>query len=134
MTQRDIHTNIDSALAIKPDQYASGETNSEGAVDLQGYGSAAIRVVVGAVDTAGVTIKVQERDSESDDWADADDDHLQGSNARELESDDAESVVEMGYTGYKRYIRVLADASTGDAHLAAVVERGHPGVRVSKED
>lgn len=136
---RDIHSNIAVATVIAPAVLAADNTPAN--IDLAGFNSAmlAISVGVGGITFNG-TNKVEFKLTHSDDGTTFEavtDDDVQGVEAVEaggivlaLKAAHADpSVHKVGYIGYRRYLRLLADFSgthgTGTA-ISATVIKGYP--------
>jgi len=123
MANQDLKNNISVATTLAPDAYTANVTGNT--VDLNGYESAAIVAVVGAITDGTHSLTVQESDDGST-WSDVDASQLQGSFA-DLASNTNQ---EVGYIGNKRYIRVnttVAGATDGGKY-AVVIVRGNPKV------
>lgn len=121
---RDLVSNIGPVAAIAPAVHSATATGS--AVDLMGFDGAAVIINTGAIDGAGAfTAKVQESDTTtSGDFADVAAGDLIGTLPATLA---ANAVAKIGYTGSKRYIRVVMTKNSGTSIAAgAVVVRGHP--------
>lgn len=120
---RDLTNNIGAALAIVPavkSAAGAGET-----VDTKGYGSVAFLVNTGAIVSAGdFGVKVQESDTTTDgDFTDAAA-AVVDSNAPATLA--ANSAYRLGYTGFKRYIRLYLTKAGGTSIAAgAVAALGH---------
>ncbi|MCO6178821.1 hypothetical protein [Ciceribacter sp. RN22] len=115
---RDIAHNIAAVQAIAPDVLAA--TTMGAALDLLGYGSAAFVVNTGAIVGAGdFTAKVQESDTTtSGDFTDVDAGLLHGALPASLA---ANSVVKVGYRGFKRYVRLVITQNSGTSIAAGAV-------------
>lgn len=139
MATRSIMEQLGPALTLEYADYAAaGDGNS---VDLRGFDSAELHLVVGAVTGDGATVILQERDDTADSWETVADDHVQNpasdssANAVVIESADANSVMRLGYVGHNRFVRARVDAAPGAANLTGVVVRGHPHITpVAKDD
>jgi hypothetical protein len=107
---RDIVNNIGAVQALAPAVIAATATGA--ALDLLGFESAAIVINTGAIVGSGdYTAKVQESDTTtSGDFADVDADDLQGAFPASLSAD---SVVKVGYRGFKRYLRLVVTKNSG---------------------
>lgn len=128
MVSRDLRSNISPAQSIQA-AAVTATVNGSG-VDLRDYGSAAIIIALGtfAGTTPSATVKIQESDDDSayTDVAAAD---LQGGALPGIDTSNDAGVIERGYIGGKRYIRVAVTAISGagaSLPLAAVIVRGHP--------
>ncbi|MAW86507.1 MAG: hypothetical protein CMJ42_08270 [Phyllobacteriaceae bacterium] len=121
---RDLANNIGAVQAITPAVLSATVTGS--ALDLQGYESAAVIINTGAIVSAGdFTAKLQESDTTtSGDFADVAAADLVGTLPAALEAD---SAYRQGYTGNKRYLRVVITKNGGTSIAAgAVLVKGHP--------
>jgi hypothetical protein len=121
---RDLRNNIDSVVVFGP--ISLDADNTPAAIDLRGFDAAVVQIAVGVGGiTFDATNKVEFKLTHSDDTvytavADADVD-LTESNITTVGSGGivrsliaahaAASVVNIGYTGGKRYLKVLADFS-----------------------
>lgn len=124
---RDLVDNIGAVLALSPAVQAA--TIKGNAIDLLGYGSAAMLINTGAIASAGdFTAKLQESDTTTDgDFTDAVAADLQGTLPASLAAD---SSVKQGYVGHKRYIRVVLTKNSGTSIAAgAVAVLGHAASR-----
>lgn len=120
---RDLVNNINDVTSLAP--AARTATANGTSVDLQGYNSAEVLFVVGAITDGTHTPKVQESDDNSafTDVAAADQDGTLAALA-------ASTNQAVGYKGNKRYLRAVSTvsgATTGGVY-AAVVIRGNPNV------
>jgi hypothetical protein len=107
---RDIVHNIKTVIAAAP---ASRAASFDGAaVDLLGFDSAALVVATGAVTGAGnMTVKLQESDTDAaGGFTDVAAEHLQGNVGGALV---ANTVVKVGYRGFKRYLRAVLTFNGG---------------------
>ena len=121
---RDLASNIGTVPAIAPAVLAATTTGD--AVDLQGFGSAALIVATGAIVSAGdFTAKLQESDTTtSEDFSDVAAGDLVGALPASLA---AASVAKVGYVGHKRYVRPVITKNGGTSiAAAAVVIKGEP--------
>jgi hypothetical protein len=135
---RDLQNNIALANSIAP-VVGSSDTDGSG-VDLQGYESATIVVTTGAEgDTLSASVKIDFKLEDSDDNSTFSAvtastsviGTVDGSGVFLTLDDGAESpqVASIGYTGGKRYVRVVADFTgthTIGTPIAAAVIKGHP--------
>jgi hypothetical protein len=128
----DIYHRFRTTSAIDP--IAMTTANADGiGVDLQGYRGALISVSLGASgNTLGasnlVTLQFYESTDNSTWTAIADTDLLGGNNTAVIDANaEANTVVQRGYVGFKRYVTVTANP-TGEVALpiSAVVVRGFP--------
>lgn len=115
---RDIASNIDVVAAVAPAVVAA--TNTSAAIDLLGFGSAAVVINTGAIVSAGdFTAKLQESDTTTGaDFADVDADDLVGGFPASLTAD---AVVKVSYVGNKRYLRTILTKNGGTSIAAGVV-------------
>lgn len=115
---RDIVNNIGAVQALAPAVIAATATGA--ALDLLGFESAAIVINTGAIVGSGdYTAKVQESDTTtSGDFADVDADDLQGAFPASLSAD---SVVKVGYRGFKRYLRLVVTKNSGTSIAAGAL-------------
>lgn len=120
---RSIEPNIGAAQVIAPVVVTA--TTTSAAIDLQGFESAALIVNTGAIGGAGdFTAKLQESDASGSGFADVDAAHLTGTFPASLEAD---SVVKVGYIGFKRYLKAVVTKNSGTSIAAsAVLIKGHP--------
>ncbi len=107
---RDFAHNIAAVQAIAPAVLSA--TTTSAALDLLGFGSAAFVVNTGAIAGSGnFTAKVQESDTTtSGDFTDVDADLLHGALPASLS---ANSVAQVGYRGFKRYVRLVITQNSG---------------------
>ena len=131
MVTRDLNSNIHGAVSLDPHGHDSSADGSS--VDLRGHDSATTMIVVGDVTDEGNVVKVQHADADDagdpDTWEDVDDGDLSGGdNGVTVDNDAAQSVIERGYHGDRRFLRLTVDGS-GNAELCGMVVRGHPHVR-----
>ncbi|MQW00878.1 hypothetical protein GHK46_27230 [Sinorhizobium medicae] len=115
---RDIVHNIKTVQAIAPAVLAASANGA--AIDLKGVGSVAIVLNTGAIEAAGdFTAKLQESDTTaSGDFADVDASHVMGELPASLA---ANSVVKVGYRGFKRYVRLVLTKNGGTSIAAGAV-------------
>ena len=121
---RDLSSNIAAVQAVAPAVLTA--TNTSAALDLSGFGSAAVVINTGAIAGSGnFTPKLQESDTTtSGDFTDVDAAHLIGEFPAALA---AASVVKVGYVGHKRYVRTVLTLNSGTSIAAGVViVKGHP--------
>ncbi|MEF2548900.1 hypothetical protein VQ045_17210 [Aurantimonas sp. E1-2-R+4] len=124
---RDIANNIGVVQAVAPAVLSA--TNTSPAIDLIGFDSAAVIVNSGAIVTAGdFTAKIQESDTTtSGDFTDVAAADLIGTFPATLAAD---SVVKVGYTGVRRYVRTVLTKNGGTSIAAGVmVVKGHAAGR-----
>lgn len=124
MTTRDLENALSAVHSIDPKAHTA-DVNGDSA-DLLGYDSAAAVINVGTWTDGTHTFEVQESDDDSTFTAVADAD-LSESEPVVDGADDDQTTYMIGYTGEKRYIRVVATvtgATTG-AEYGAVILRGH---------
>ncbi len=115
---RDIVHNIGVVQALAPQVLAATTTGA--ALDLLGFESAAIVINTGAIVSAGdYTAKLQESDTTtSGDFTDVTADDLQGTFPASLAAD---SVVKVGYAGFKRYLRLVVTKNSGTSIAAGAL-------------
>jgi hypothetical protein len=135
---RDIVNNISATHTVGP--AVLNATTNGAAVDLRGFNSAAVLVEVGVggitfTGTNKVDFVLQDSDDGSTGWAAVAANYIVGVTAangiiRSLTAAHAApSVVEVGYIGPKRYIRVVptfAGTHGTGTPMAVAVVRGHP--------
>jgi len=115
---RDLVNNIGTVLAISPAVLAATVTGA--ALDLRGFNSAVLVVNTGAIVGAGAfTVKLQESDTDvAGDFADVAAADLHGAYPASLAAD---SVVKVGYRGFKRYLRAVITKNSGTSIAAGAV-------------
>ncbi|MFG1314717.1 hypothetical protein [Xanthobacter autotrophicus] len=115
---RDLVNNIGTVLAISPAVLAATVTGA--ALDLRGFNSAVLVVNTGAIVGAGAfTVKLQESDTTtSGDFTDVAAVDLHGTYPASLAAD---SVVKVGYRGFKRYVRAVITKNSGTSIAAGAV-------------
>lgn len=124
---RDLVNNIGTVAALAPAVLTATATGA--ALDLIGFGSAAVVINTGAIASAGdFTAKLQESDTTtSGDFTDVAAGHIEGSFPTSLEES---AVVKVGYKGFKRYIRLVVTKNGGTSIAAsAVLIKGHAAER-----
>lgn len=122
---RDLSHNISPALALPP--AARTATANGTAVDLLGFGTAAVLVAFGAWTDGTHTPKLQESDNGSSGWTDVAAIDLAGSLSAVSAAPGGNTVQRVSYIGNKRYIRpvlTVASATTG-AIASVLVVRGN---------
>ncbi|MDW9626490.1 hypothetical protein RWA02_15600 [Sinorhizobium meliloti] len=107
---RDIVNNIKIVQAAPPATRAASFDGA--AVDLLGFGSAALIISTGAVTGAGdMTAKLQESDTPTaGDFTDVAAEHLEGSLPASLVTN---TEAKVGYRGFKRYLRAVLTLNSG---------------------
>ncbi|MFG1348602.1 hypothetical protein [Xanthobacter autotrophicus] len=115
---RDLKNNLGVVLAISPAVLAATTTGA--ALDLFGFNSAMLVVSTGAIVGAGdFTAKLQESDTTtSGDFTDVAAADLHGTFPASLAAD---SVVNIGYRGFKRYLRAVITKNGGTSIAAGAV-------------
>jgi hypothetical protein len=115
---RDIVNNIGVVQALAPAVLAATTTGA--ALDLLGFESAAVVINTGAIVGSGdYAAKVQESDTTtSGDFTDVGADDLQGALPASLSAD---SVVKVGYRGFKRYLRLVVTKNSGTSIAASAL-------------
>lgn len=112
---RDLFSNIGAKLALAPAVQSAAVQGP--AIDTLGFDSIAFVVNTGAIVSAGdFGLKVQESDTTTGgDFTDADADVVETNAPATLA---ASSTYKLGYTGFKRYVR-LAVTKAGGTSIAA---------------
>jgi hypothetical protein len=120
---RDIANNLNVVASLVPAVQTAAADGT--AVDLQGYGSAALLVQTGAIVSAGdFGIKLQESDASGSGFTDVASTHLIGTLPATLV---ASTVYEQGYRINKRYVRAVTTKAGGTSiALGAMIVRGMP--------
>lgn len=115
---RDLVHNIGAVQVVGPAVLTA--TTTSAAIDLSGFGSAALIVNTGAVAGSGdFSAKLQESDTTtSGDFTDVAAADLQGALPASLAAD---SVVKVGYGGNKRYLRAVITKNGGTSIAAGAV-------------
>ena len=115
---RDLVHNIGAVQALGPAVLSATATGA--ALDLNGFGSAALVVNTGSIVGSGdFTAKLQESDTTtSSDFTDVAASALQGTFPASLAAD---SVVKVGYVGVKRYIRLVVTKNSGTSIATGAV-------------
>lgn len=115
---RDMKSNIGAVQAIGPAVQAATITGA--AIDLRFFNSAMLLVSTGAIVGAGdFTAKLQESDTTtSGDFTDVAAANLHGAFPASLAAD---SVVTVGYRGFKRYVRAVITKNGGTSIAAGIV-------------
>jgi len=124
---RDLKSNIGAVQAVAPSVLTA--TVNGNALDLLGFNSAVLVVNTGAIVGAGdFTVKLQDSDTTtSGDFADVVAAQLHGAFPASLGAD---SVVRVGYAGFKRYVRAVITRNGGTSIAAsAVLLKGDAVVR-----
>lgn len=135
---RDLYSNIGAVLAIGPATLSAD--NTPAAIDLNGFGSVALLIAVGAGgitfdSTNKVEIKLTHSDDDQDYAAVTQTDVAgvavgTGGIIKSLTAPHASPTVDrIGYLGNKRYLKVLADFSGthgADTPIAVVIAKGNP--------
>jgi hypothetical protein len=123
---RDLSHNISPALSLPP---AARNASANGtAVDLLGFGTAAVLVAFGAWTDGTHTPKLQESDNGTSGWTDVAAIDMAGSFSAVSSAAGQNAVQRASYIGNKRFIRpvlTLAGATTG-ALTSVQVVRGNP--------
>ncbi|MFS0739432.1 hypothetical protein ABC365_02285 [Brevundimonas sp. 3P9-tot-E] len=118
MATRDLVSSISPRPSIAPAVHAATVTGEP--VDLNGYESATVSIVTGAIAGDGLfTFKLQDSDTTtSGDFEDV------GPASEPLLADEG---YKAGYVGTKRYVRAVLTKTSGTSIAAAVtIIRGHP--------
>lgn len=124
---RDLSHNLGVVQALAPQVLAATDTSA--AIDLKGFGSAAVVINTGAIVASGnFTAKLQESDTTtSGDFTDVAAANLIGTLPAALE---AASVYKQSYIGNKRYLRLVTTKNSGTSIAAgAVVIKGNAASR-----
>lgn len=119
---RDIAHNIGIVQAVAPAVLSANNTSS--AIDLLGFGSAAVVINTGAIVSSGdFSAKLQEADTTTaGDFADVAASDLVGELPATLE---AASVYKQSYVGTKRYLRTVFTKNGGTSiAVGAVIVKG----------
>ena len=123
---RDMSHNIGPVLSLSP---AARTASANGtAVDLLGFGEAAVLVTIGTWTDGTHTPKLQESDNGNSGWTDVAAGDLIGGFSVVNSAGGGNAVQRVSYIGNKRYIRaVLTVASaTNGAFAGVLVVRGNP--------
>lgn len=129
----DLYSELGAVETIAPAAYTAAphSDNTTGWVDLQGFQGAMIVIHAGTVTDGTFTTVVQDADVEAADKTDAAavaDAQLQGTELAFTSSVD-DQVLELGYLGFKRFLRVnftvAGGPSTGGVFAASIL-RGRP--------
>lgn len=127
MSVRDLYNNLKAVVAINP---TTGKDNLAGSlIDLQGFGGALVVVQSGTITDGTFTFELRHGNaSDGSDLAAVPDEDLLGTEPVFGATDD-NKVVQFGYIGTKRYIKLVATVSgspsTGGT-LGAIVIKGFP--------
>lgn len=124
--RKDSYSNVAAVLALSPAVQAA--TIKGNTIDLSGFATALLVVNTGAIVAAGdYTAKLQHSDTTTDgDFTDVAADDLLGTLPASLTED---GTFRQGYTGSKRYIRVVVTKNGGTSIAAgAVVIKGTPAL------
>lgn len=131
---RDLHNSVYPKRALSP--VAAGTDNTayvSQILDMQGYESAELVILIGANTDADVTFTVLIEDGAASNLSDAAavaDAQLLGTEAlASFQFDDDNEVRKIGYTGNKQYLRATitpANNAAGNIFIAAVWLLGHP--------
>jgi hypothetical protein len=120
---RDLKDNIVVDSVLDLGTYKTTQTSDP--IDLQGFDSAMIQLLVGTLTDGTFAPKLQECDTSGGTYADVAADEVVGAFANLASSTDQK----VSYVGSKRYLKlvvtVTGSPSTGCA-LAAVLVKGHP--------
>ncbi|MEU3600887.1 hypothetical protein ABZ714_19510 [Streptomyces sp. NPDC006798] len=116
----DIKSHIAPVQTIAPAAYTATATGT--GVDLANYDAAAVVVTVGAVTNNTFAVEVQESDQPASGYTAVPDGLLDGAEPATLT---AATTTVIGYHGIRRYLRVVATTSAGNAVFGATVVRGH---------
>ena len=120
MATKEIKNDINIEPGIVPASLSTGSTNG---VDVDTLGFDSVTLEAGIDGTFAGTFTIQEGDSTTA-YSDAGADDVVGTNGA---AGVASDVITLGYTGSKRYVRVVADASTGGVAYASFI-LGNPHV------
>jgi len=119
---RDLSNNISPAISLAP--AARTSTTNGAAIDLLGFGQAAVLVSFGAWTDGTHAPKLQESDDGSSSWADVAEIDMTGSLSPVSSADGQNAVQSVGYIGNQRFIRpvlVVTGATTGALSSVTVV-------------
>lgn len=116
---RDLVNNLGAASALTP--AVQSATVKSSAVDTSQFDSLMFLILTGAIAASGnFTATVQESDTTTDgDFTDAPAAHVIGSTA--VNPLTADGIFKVGYTGYKRYARVVMTKNSGTSIIAGVL-------------
>jgi len=125
MGKRDLRSGIEVVTLHTKAQKNS--TNTIQGTEIAEFDGAMFVVDIGAWTADDLTITFQESDDNST-WTDIADANLDGQdNDIAILHGHADSVLNVGYMGNKRYIgAVITDASSGDAVVGVYVVKGYP--------
>lgn len=130
---KDIVSNIGVVTALAPAVLSATTTGA--ALDLLGFGSAAFVIVTGDIEGDGEFVPTIEESDDGEEFTEVLHTHLQGELSEALEYDlpvplEANSIVKIGYAGFKRYLRLVVAKNSGTSIAAsAVLVKGHAAER-----
>lgn len=133
--QRDLASNIGTAVAIAPAVVTDNTAQVGEVIDLAGFRSMAFVIATGTLADADATFEVlvEEGDeSNGSDMAAVADSDLIGTEAEAGFDFSADTATrKIGYVGHKRYVRltVTPSGNSGNAPIAAVAVLGHAAER-----
>lgn len=117
MRLRDLANNIKVKKMIEPQTNDTNELTSQ-VINTVGYGGCAVVLSVGNVETEDMKVKLQECNTNDGNFEDVEE--------IDIKNEHENSNILWGYTGEKKYIRVVTD-DTGNADIAvnAILNRLH---------
>jgi len=124
---RDLASNLGFDILVDPQTL--NQTATSEPVDLFGFNSAVIALVVGGLGSPAPEFSAKLEESDTDDPGDFDDvaaSDLIGAFPAELTG---AAVHKVGYRGHKRYVRLVLTRTSGDIDVAAVVVKGNAANR-----
>lgn len=129
---RDLASNIGTTPALSPASTSDNAGLTGEIIDMQDFGSLAFLIAIGAVGSAGATFTVSLQHGDDAALADATPVlgiDLIGSYAdASFSQDDENSAKKIGYTGSKRYVRLVVTpaGNAAPAFVSAIAVQGHP--------
>ncbi len=136
MAKKDIYSDLSPKVSIKPQFINSNTTVTGTGVDLQGFEGALVVITAGTIagsSSANVyTPEVQESNSSDTGFTAVADADLVGTEAAAVHNGGTDSTcLKIGYTGTKRYIRVVLTTTaftTAGGYIGADIIKGAPHV------
>lgn len=125
MASKDLHYNIQQAVAYNGASIAADGTTNGNTIDTQYFEALEFIAQIDAYTTGTATLNLQESDDGSV-WTDVDPEFILGfESATVLNA--ANTSTRIGYSGKKRYARIqLVAASTAVYYFSGVAVLGHP--------
>ena len=127
---RDLHNNIDLAVALNTAAISSDTTTVGNIIDLRGFNSAEFVIQSGTLTDGTYTPLLEEGDiaNLSDAAAVVDADLLGTEALAVLLSTEDDAVKKLGYIGGKRYVRlsIVSTGTTSGGTVSALAVRGNP--------